>query len=618
MSTLSQILAKELREAVRKVFEEDGKDYPDGLDIRIEQPALHEHGDYASGIPLQLSKRLCRSPLNIAERLQIGIELQGSAKGLLSRIEIVSPGFINFFVNWDQWAQQTFELPQNSGEKVILEHTSINPNKSAHIGHLRNACIGDTLARLFRRAGYLVEVHNYIDDLGNQLADTVVGLLHLPLELETERFGDYCWELYARLNRQFEESPEWMSERDTVLHSLEKGTGNIAWIGRIAAERMVREHLQEMKSFDIDYDLLIWESDIVHVGFWEETFRLLMKTGSFFQETHGPLMGCWILRQGQSDVELSESEHIADKVLIRSNGVLTYTAKDIAYHLWKFGLLEQDFRYRSFEDGIHSTYRSGSKASYGNATLVVNVIDSRQQYPQAMVKQAFERLGFSSQAEKLKHVGYGVVSLSPTAAKELGIDISSGKSSYAMSGRQGIGIKVSDLLDRMEAVIEKKRSDKSGLTSRTIAAAAIRYYLLRFTLPTEVVFDIGQATTTTGNSGVYLMYSHARAASLLSKAANPCFTQSISFPLDKTELALLRQLSLWEDTLQLAIAELAPSSICTYAHQLAVCFNAFYSTCPILKAPDSVQSFRLWLTVRFQATMADALSVLGIPAPQRM
>ncbi|WP_058300719.1 arginine--tRNA ligase [Gorillibacterium timonense] len=619
MPTLSETIIQGLSNAVHQIVENGERRDPPPLVLHLEQPTYLEHGDYSTNAPLQLAKVLRQPPQQIAHAIKAKLEADGYLDHLLSRIEVAPPGFLNLFLDWEQWAGREFTVPQNPGEKAVIEHTSINPNKSAHIGHLRNSCIGDTLARLMRRVGYQVEVHNYIDDLGNQLADTVVGLLHLPYEHDHSRFGDYCWDLYARVNREYEASPELAAERTNVLHSLEKGDDNTAWIGLLAAERIVREHLDEMKAFDVGYDLLVWESEIVREGFWDSAFHLLQQTGHFYQESAGALQGCWVLTQGSSAAGTNDSEHIADKVLVRSNGILTYTAKDIAYHLWKFGLLDKDFRYKAFADGIGSTHRAGTTGEFGGADLVVNVIDYRQHYPQAMVKQAFELLGFQAQAQKLRHVSYGVVSLSPAAAEELGIDTSAGKPSYAMSGRQGIGIKVTELLDRMEAVIETKRSDKQGLPSRTIAAAAIRYYLLRFSLPTEVIFDIGQATETTGNSGVYLMYSHARAANLLSKAGITS-PPAPSFPAQpvKAELALLKQLAHWPDTLHLASCELSPSLICSYAHELAVLFNAFYGAVPILKAPDGELGFRLWLTSKFQETMADALSVLGLPAPNRM
>lgn len=618
---ISQTLVAHIEQSVKGWLSELGLEYPGHLTVYVEQPAHLEHGDYATNIAMQLAKVMRRPPLQIAEGLKERLEKNGLLGGLARSVEAAPPGFLNLRLDWGQWARTAFSLPATPDGKAVVEHTSINPNKSAHIGHLRNACIGDTLVRLLRRVGHEVEVHNYIDDLGNQLADTVVGLLNVPLKRTHARFGDYCWDLYAQVNKAYETDAELAGRRAEVLHALEEGDGNVSWVGLTVAERIVREHLEEMEAFGIRYDLLVWESSIVREGFWASAFELLKSTPQFYRETSGKLAGCWVLRQPDGEAEDREAEHQTDKVLVRSNGILTYTAKDIAYHLWKFGLLNKDFRYKRFSDALSSTHPTGTEALYGKAALVINVIDYRQQYPQAMVKQALEVLGYPEQAGKLRHVSYGVVSLSPSAAEELGIDTSSGKASYAMSGRQGIGIKVAELLDLMEGVIEDKRPEREGLPGRQIAAAAIRYYLLRFALSTEVVFDIQQATEITGNTGVYLMYAHARAASILSRAEADGVqapAPGALDPIEKAEHALLRHLANWQDELLAASRDLAPNAICNYAHELATLFNNFYAACPILKAEGDVRAARLWLTSRFRETMADALDVLGLPAPIRM
>ncbi|MCL6604671.1 MAG: arginine--tRNA ligase [Paenibacillus sp.] len=618
----SQLIKSHLEQSVRNVLKSLSVSYTDEISVRLEQPANLEHGDYSSSIAMQLAKILRKAPMVIAELVKADLQQQGNMERLLVKIEVVAPGFINLYINWQAWAGRTFELPPTSGEKAVIEHTSINPNKSAHIGHLRNSCIGDALVRILKRTGYNVEVHNYIDDLGNQLADTVVGLLNVPFEGEHARFGDYCWDIYAGVNKEYARNPEMTNKRTAVLHALEKGTGNDAWLGNLVAERIVREHVEEMKNFGIEYDLLVWESSIVREGFWSSAFERLMLTSVFVQEKEGKLNGCWVLKQASvaDDGDADSEDFSMDKVLVRSNGILTYTAKDIAYHLWKFGLLEKDFSYHEFTAGLWTTGLTGQPKPYGKADIVINVIDNRQEYPQQMVKQALQVLGYTDQAEKLHHVSYGVVSLSPASAAELGIDISDGKTSYAMSGRQGIGVKVTDLVQLMENTVEYSRSDKSGLSSRDIATAAIRYYLLRFNLGTEIIFDFRQATEISGNTGVYLMYTFARANSVLSKAPATDLTKLPQFPieLEKAESSLLRHLSTWEDTLYSASKELTPNTLCNYAYTLATLFNNFYSVCPILKGEESTIQFRVWLTSRVNLTLGDVLQVLGLPTPIRM
>ncbi|GAB6929324.1 arginine--tRNA ligase [Paenibacillus sp. JCM 10914] len=621
---LSQLIIHHLEKAVHSVCISYDTTLPASIPVRIEQPASLEHGDYATNIAMQLAKILRKAPLQIAELIKGQLAEDASFVSLISSIEVVPPGFINLRINWSVWATHTFTLPSAPGKKVVIEHTSINPNKSAHIGHLRNSCIGDTLVRLMRTLGHEVEVHNYIDDLGNQLADTVVGLLHTPTTTEHGRFGDYCWDVYSSTNRAYVQDPALVAHRTEVLHALEEGNQNLAWIGLLVAERIAKEHLEEMKQFGIDYDLLVWESNIVREGFWDSAFELLKKTSLFQLETEGKLAGCWVLKQTEQEetVEDTESDHSADKVLVRSNGILTYTAKDIAYHLWKYGVLANDFVYKRFTDNVWTTSTNGEARNFGRTDMVINVIDYRQQYPQMMVKQALQSLGFTKEADKLRHVSYGVVSLSPSAAADLGIDISDGKASYAMSGRQGIGIKITELLQQVENVIEQTRSDKNGLSSREIAAAAIRYYLLRFALQTEVVFDLKQATEISGNTGVYLLYSYARALSVLNKAQD-AGTQAVSIPaafptLENAEHALLRHISTWQDTLHTAGRELSPSTICNFTYELCSLFNNFYAACPILKAQPEVLQFRVWLTSLFKRTLGEALNVLGLPTPSRM
>lgn len=618
------MIAEAVKDVLSEIAGETDMLQSDEVHVVVEHPANPRNGEYSVNIAMQLAKRLRKPPLAIASEIKEKLQRHPGIFAVFGRVEAVAPGFVNLYMDWGKWAAYTDgKQPQPPGEKpekVLIEHTSINPNKSAHIGHLRNSCIGDTLARMLRVAGHQVEVHNYIDDLGNQLADTLVGMRHTPADRTYSRFGDFCWDTYAGVNKAYKQNPELQHERTAVLHGLEQGTGGTAWLGLLVAERIVREHLEEMQSFGIGYDVLVWESSIVREGFWTQAFELLKTTPVFKKETEGKQAGCWVLKQAGDDVgDADNSEHQADKVLVRSNGVLTYTAKDIAYHLWKFGLLGKEFRYRKFSERLWSTHEGKArKKRIGKADAVINVIDHRQGYPQAMVKQALLALGYTRQAQSLRHVGYGVVSLSPKTAERLGVDISDGKASYPMSGRQGIGIKIAELLDRMEQVIEDKRSRRAGLSSRAIAAASIRYYLLRFHMQTEIVFDLEQATEVSGNTGVYLLYSYARACSVLDRAKHSNSEFARFAALTVQESALLRQLAYWPETLEAAVAELSPNRLCAYVYELTILFNHFYAACPILKAEDTVRDDRLWLTRRFRETLREALDTLGLPAPERM
>lgn len=624
-------LTEYLALAIDSYLATEGLRRPADLSIEVEQPARAEHGDWACPAALRLAKTLKRAPMAIAQ----GILAQLGPHPLIAKVEVAPPGFLNLWIDWEAWAALPTEPVQPTGLKVVVEHTSINPNKAAHIGHLRNSVIGDTLARLLRQRGHQVEVHNYIDDLGNQVADTVVGLLETEVDEEATRFGDHCWNVYAKVNQRYKAEPGLTARRTEVLHALEEGKGNLAWLGNLVAERIVREHVAEMGAFGIGYDLLVWESNIVREGFWVSAFSLLQRSPLFALDNEGKLAGCWVLRN--PDGSLAEADaSTADKVLVRSNGVLTYTAKDIAYHLWKFGLLGKEFRYAPFAGALWTSSATGEASErFGHADRVLNVIDKRQEYPQAMVKLALQTLGFEAAAANLHHVSYGVVSLSPATAARLGIDTSEGKSSYAMSGRQGIGIKVADLLAQMEGIVEAGRPQQGGIASREIAAAAIRYYLLKYGLGTEIVFDLEQAAELHGNTGVYLLYAHARAAGILRRkgaaAGAPEGTagSAVALALDgsapaggrpdfpaslaQEERALLKHLATWSEVLAEAEATLAPQILCTYAYELAALFHAFYAACPVLKGDTT--PFRLWLTETFQQTLAKALDLLGLPAP---
>ncbi|KIL39116.1 arginyl-tRNA synthetase [Gordoniibacillus kamchatkensis] len=624
---ISETIISAVDDVVEQMLANAGGQKPERLKIIVEHPANLTHGDYSTNVAMQLAKTLKKPPMSIAGEIKERLLAHVKINALFYKIEVAAPGFINLYLDWGKWASEAsrgaiLPDPDRKSAKVLIEHTSINPNKSAHIGHLRNSCIGDTLARMLKRIGQQVEVHNYIDDLGNQLADTVVGFMHTKTEEPFARFGDFCWETYAKINKAYKANPDLQKERAVVLHELEQGSSNVAWLGLLVAERIVREHLEELKQFGVEYDVLVWESSIVREGFWSQAFELLRTTPIFRQETEGKLAGCWVLKQAEDGGSSADNEDFhADKVLVRSNGILTYTAKDIAYHLWKFGLLGKDFHYAKFTDRVWSTQQDGVKKTIGHADRVINVIDRRQEYPQAMVKQALLALGYEQQAQHLQHVSYGVVSLSPDTAADLGVDITERKHSYPMSGRQGIGIKVADLLDRMEQIIDAKRSRRTGLSSRVIAAAAIRYYLLKFHLQTEIVFDFEQATEISGNTGVYLLYSYARACSILDKVKSESGQTAPPAAFDDLELqehTLLRQLAYWPEILHTAVQELAPNHICAYMHELATLFNHFYATCPILRAENRKKHVRVWLTERFRETLRDALQVLGLPTPKRM
>ncbi|KUP06897.1 arginyl-tRNA synthetase [Bacillus coahuilensis p1.1.43] len=592
------------------------------IKLKFDQPTYLDHGDYSTNIAMQLAKKLKKSPMEIAQKIIAKVESEKVS--FILKIWAVNPGFINIFIRWDEYfktihGKRDKHQVIESNAKVIVEHTSINPNKAAHIGHLRNAILGDTVVRMLRHSGKAVEVHNYIDDLGNQVADTLVALLHVnnnQSEEKFERFGDYCWEIYSDLNQHYDRGEVSTEKRNEILHLLEKGNNHIAWLGYIVAEKNVEEHLEEFKQFGIEYDLLVWERNIVEEGFWEEAFQQLKLSPYFNKRAKGELAGCWVLDSLEPEKVESDAQYYSEKVLIKSNGVLTYTAKDIAYHLWKFNLLEKDFRYKVKDNGVWTTSNFGEKRDFAHADMVINVIDHRQEYPQKMVKYALETLGYHQQARNLHHIAYGVVNLSRNTAKSLGMTIKEDKKAYTMSGRKGVGIKIKDLVTHMTNAKAMENLKLDQEKAHQLAIAAIRYYVLKYHTHTDITFDLEEATQTNGNSGIYLLYTYARMNSILLKSTVELDVEYTSNPflnLEREEHAIFKHVSAWEVTMNRARMEYEPAILCVYLFELASLYNTFYSKYPILKGDLDDQKKRLMITQIVFQLFDDALDILGLP-----
>ncbi|PWT83978.1 MAG: arginine--tRNA ligase, partial [Blastocatellia bacterium] len=449
----------------------------------IEIPPNRALGDLAVTVAFQLARTLRRPPRAIAQDIASAV---GQLPGVV-RIVPAANGYLNLYLDRGSFLiarlRNEISTPAARTAKTIVEHTAINPNKAAHVGHLRNATLGDTLVRVLRFRGVPVEVQNYIDDLGVQVADIVVGLTALEGRAadairalaDTTRFDYYCWDLYAKVTEWYEENRERLSVRAATLHDLETGGNETATIAAFVVERIVRAHLRTMARLGIVYDLLTYEGDILRLQFWAHAFEILKRTGTVFLQREGRLAGCWVMRiedpaVSQDRVEATESRSSDDddaeeleareKVIVRSNGVVTYVGKDIANQFWKFGLLGRDFNYRVFtlqDDGRPlwaTTSEAGDPAApaFGRARRIYNVIDSRQMYLQALLSQALKTLGHSEEAENSIHFSYEMVALSHQTARELGYPIAGASEEAAkpfveVSGRKGLGVKIDDLLD---------------------------------------------------------------------------------------------------------------------------------------------------------------------------
>jgi arginyl-tRNA synthetase len=615
-------------------------------EIPVAPPPNSEFGDLSTPIALKLAKEARKSPLAIAE--QLAESLSSLHIPYVESFNVTRPGYINAKLDIHHFGkelvQQIHRMGKDYGnnsdgaaEKFVIEHTNINPNKAAHIGHLRNACLGDTLARLAEKCGFDVEVQNYIDDTGTAVADVVVGLHYLGEKYEgTQRFDYFCWDLYTKVNILYQSDAELEAKQAEVLHLIEEGHNDIAKLAKETSKDIVDCHLKTMARLDVFYKVLTWESDIMKMGFWRHAFEKMKERGGIVYEESGPNQGCWVVKLGDLP-EFSNLEN-PDKVLLRSNGTATYTAKDIANQMWKFGILGKDFQYSAYctqENGETlwtSDMEGQSMHEFGNADVVMNVIDIRQKYLQDVLRLSLHKLGYEKQAANSIHFGYEVVALSTEAARELGVEVSDDRDIYAMAGRRGIGVKADDLIDRIvEKTTEEvaRRHPEMSLEEQKelgtrIAVGAVRYYMIRYNTNSVIVFDFKEALSLQGNTGPYLQYSFARASNILRKAESEvAHAETASLPdaqgeITDAEKDLLKKLAEYPQVVRKGFKDVSPSAVTDYAYNLATTFMSFYEKAPVLSADEVTKQYRLTLVYAFRQVMANVLYVLGIPAPDRM
>jgi len=539
---LQQRLSDHVRAFLRRQYD---LDLPQ---IVIEQPPLVELGEYALPLAFELAKKLRKSPRKIAEEIVAGI---GKIEGFHA-LELAGAGYINARVKRGEFARLMAEgkRPPKESEagKILVEHTSINPNKAAHIGHLRNAVLGDTFVRLLRFGGREVDVQNYIDNTGVQVADVVVGFATLEkksrAEIESliaskdQRFDYYCWDLYARVSHWYEQDKVNLKARLDTLHAIEKGGNELAADADLISTAILRIHLETMERLAIEYDFLPRESEILSLQFWDAAFQQLKDKGVLYREEKGKNAGCWVMRRAGTGPEGAEVSEEDQKVIVRSNGTVGYVGKDIAYHLWKFGLLGRDFGYRKFfrypnqhQCWISSDYKQNEPdhPHFGDVAAIYNVIDARQSEAQNSVIDAIRALGYASQADHYTHFSYEMVALTPRCAEELGYVLSEEertKSYIEVSGRRGFGVKADDLLDKL-IVSAKKEVDgrhaelddiERTEIARQIAIGALRYFMLKYTKNSVIAFDFKDALSFEGDSGPYAQYAVVRATNIFRKA----------------------------------------------------------------------------------------------------
>jgi arginyl-tRNA synthetase len=671
-----QRIRARMADAVQRLYQIPPGD-PVLANIPIETSPRRALGDLSVPLAFELARRLRKAPRMIAQEIAGAV---GPIDGVI-RVEATPNGYVNFFLDRPSrlmaWlrpgkgpADAASTAPKDP-EKEIVEHTAINPNKAAHIGHLRNAALGDAFGRLLRYLGRRVEIQNYIDDTGVQVADVAVGFRELEGRdlaavtalADSTRFDYYCWDLYAKVTEWYEEDKDRLRIRAAALHDIERGNNPTAEMAHFIADRIVRAHLATMRRLNIDYDLLTWEGDILRLHFWSHAFEFLKKTGAVFLQTEGKLKGCWVMRiedeEAPAEAEpAADAEAAADepreKVIVRSDGTVTYVGKDMAYQLWKFGLLGKDFRYRIFErnhdgKGLWSTSSDPSSApesvpEFGKASWVCNVIDTRQSYLQKLVKQALDALGYHEQAAHSVHYAYEMVALSHATARELGYgtDEGAGRPFVEVSGRKGLGVKADDLIDRLTgkaaSEVAKRNPDLPPADMRriaeAIAVAAVRYFMVKFSRGKVIVFDIDEALSFEGESGPYLQYAAVRANNIFNKleeraglneaAVVDALVSTAPDPIvsgaESDDLwGLVLEAARLDEVVDQAVRMLELSVLAKYAFGLAQAFNGFYHKYPILNEERrDVQIWRAAAVAFYRAQLTRALDLMGCSVPGRM
>jgi arginyl-tRNA synthetase len=634
--------------------------------LPIEYAPTRDLGDLATPIAFELARRLRKAPRAIAQELAAAL---GRVEGI-ARVQAAPNGYLNIYLDRVAFADACLSASASSksprparAEKTIVEHTAINPNKAAHIGHLRNSALGDTLVRVQRFRGIPVEVQNYIDDTGVQVADVVVGFRELERKrlddvrriADSTRFDYYCWDLYARVTQWYDEDKERLKIRAAALHDIEHGGGETAAIARFVADRIVRCHLRTMARLGIDYDLLTWEGHILRLQFWARAFEILKEKDAIYLQPEGKLAGCWVMKIDEADAPGEDEDgDEREKVIVRSNGTVTYVGKDIAYQFWKLGLLGRDFHYRPFATRIDGgTLWSTSEAAdatshppFGHAAATYNVIDVRQSYLQNLLKQALRSLGYGAQAERAFHFSYEVVTLSNATARAmgyLGADAPDDKRGYVdVSGRKGQGVKADDLLDtligRAEAEVAKRNPELAAAEHRriaeTISVAAVRYFMVKYSRTKIIAFDIDEALAFEGESGPYLQYAVVRAQNIFAKlrereGLDEAGVLARLRAVPPGELAgeggthdlwaLMLEASRLDEIVEQVVRTLEFSVLAKYAFGLAQMFNAFYHRYPILneEQPDA-RMWRAGAVAYVRAQLTRALDLMGIAVPSRM
>ena len=597
------------------------------------EPAKPGFGDVSSNISFLLAKQLKKSPKDIAE--MISEKYQELPQTLVLKSEPHPSGYVNFLANWDKLNQLILSesnLPEfgnvelGNNSTIVVEHTSVNPNKALHIGHVRNIIIGDTISRILRKANYNVNVLNYIDDSGLQVADIIVGFKHFGFDQEPpdgKKFDHYCGDdVYVKTTEKYEQDSSLEEIRKNILKELEDGDSEIAKFGDKITRRVLSNQLETCWNLAVSYDCLNFESQIIRSGLWSKIFEKLKEMNLVEFENEGKNQGCWVIR-GEGKEE--------DKVIVRSNGTATYIAKDIPYAAWKLGLLDDPFHYSKYEKEQpfsktlwQTTLNEGEDSQNFSGEKVITVIDSRQARLQNIITSLMGK--FKSVPDAYVHLGYESVTLSSDTAKTLGLE-TEGKQAQ-MSGRKGLYVNADSVYDLLKKkTIEETKSrhpemseDEISQIAHNVAVGTLRYEMIKQDLDKIIAFDLGKSLSLEGDTAPYIQYTHARASRILEKSQQtPSIDVDFTLLKEKPELDLVKAIGLFDLNVRDAAKNLSPKVISRYCHDLAVAFNSFYEKSKVLDLGDeNLEKSRLCLVNSFKITIERALDLLGIVAPERM
>ena len=553
----------------------------------------------------------------------------------MSKFEPHPSGYLNFFADWEKLNQLilsesvldefgSIDIGKNS--TIVVEHTSVNPNKALHIGHIRNIIIGDVVSQILKKSNYKVNVLNYVDDSGLQVADIIVGFKHLGFEQEPpegKKFDHYCGDdVYVQTTKKYESDPSLEEIRKNVLKELEESNSETAKFADVITKRVLSSQLETCWNLGITYDCLNFESQIIRSGLWSKIFEKLKDMGLVEFEDEGKNAGCWVIR-GDGNEE--------DKVIVRSNGTATYIAKDIPYAAWKLGLLDDPFNYKKYEKPQlgkilwQTTLEDSSEPKKNfSGQKVITVIDSRQARLQKIITLLMAK--FKSIDDAYVHLGYESVTLSADTAKVLGLD-TEGKQAQ-MSGRKGVYVNADSVYGMLkEKTIEetKKRNPEMAQSeietiAHHVSVGTLRYEMIKQDLDKIIAFDLKKSLSLEGDTAPYIQYTHARAARILEKATKlPSIDVDFGLLNDKYELDLVRTIGLFDMQVRDAANNLSPKVIAKYCYDLAVSFNSFYEHVKVLDlGNEKLEDARLCLVNSFKSAIEKSLGLLGIVAPDRM